>query len=394
MLLSERIEEYIFLYFKQELLPEQQQELEEWLAAEAVNRKYFRGMLKLYGSVDAVQRWEELEAVQQRMWQGLQGRIARRVRRRRWTRVAGVAAAVMLGAGVCLWQLRSEPEAVAELPVAYYEAGSSKAVLRLASGERIALTQEKNREVAELEGVRMRQDSAGRLVVEKEKAVDSVAVTMQTISIPEKGEFHLMLSDGTQVWLNSATELTFPSRFTGGRREVVLTGEAYFEVAEDAAHPFCVTAGGAEVKVLGTAFNVAAYGDMPDISVALLRGSVAFGGTGDAVVLKPGEIAGLNRADGKMTVKEGDVEGIVAWIGGRFNFDEMLLEDLVPQLERWYGVRFEFDDAVCRKCRFTGAATKYRPLSYVLEILASMAPVAFTERDGKIHVRDTEGAVR
>lgn len=389
MWLSNQIDEYIFLYYKKELTQEQAEDLKTWLTAAPDNRRYFRRMLKMYQRVEAVQRWEELEAMQQRMWKRLQERMARREHRRLWVRVASVAAVVMFGVGVALWQFGGKGEPMAERPVAYYEAGSAKAVLRLASGEQIALTEEKNREVAELEGVRMRQDTAGCLLVEREKACAGEAVTMQTISIPEGGEFRLVLADGTKVWLNSATELTFPSRFAGERREVALTGEAYFEVAEDAAHPFCVRTGGAEVKVLGTAFNVASYEDMRNISVALLRGSVAFGGAGDAVVLKPGEVAGLNRADGKMTKREGDVAAIVAWIGGRFNFDDMSLEDLVPQLERWYGVRFEFDDAACRQFRFTGAATKYRPLSYVLEILASMAPVAFTERAGKIHVRDT-----
>lgn len=387
MLLPDQIDEYIFLYYKQELTPEQLQELQEWLAKEPDHEKYFREMLKVYGQIRLVRNWEHLEQVQHRMWKRLQGRISRHIRWKTGMRVAGVAAVFLLGIGVWWWQSEMVRSHSVKTPVAHYEAGSAKAILHLASGEEIPLTQEAERQVAVLEGVTMRQDTTGRLLVEDRDEKADEIVTMHTITVPPGGEYQIILADGTKVWLNSDTRLTFPSRFAGDRRRVELTGEAYFEVVSDALHPFEVKTDRTNVEVLGTAFNVASYENTRSVAVALLRGKVALNSETERVVLKPGEIADVNRADGKTRVREGDVEAIIAWTSGRFNFDNMPLEELLPQLERWYEVKFEFDDETCRALCFTGAVTKYRELNYILEMISSMSTVTFSERDGIIHVQ-------
>lgn len=385
---SEQIDEYIFLYYKKQLTPEQRQELGDWLSASPEHQAQFRKMMKVYRQMDALQRPEHLEQVQGRLWNRLQGRMRQHIRLRIFTRVATAAAVVVLGVGLFLWQNWDGRDLSIGQPVARYDAGSTKAILRLASGEEIPLSMEKNREVAELEDATMWQDTLGHLQVKNEKTEAEEQVTLHTLSVPEGGEYQMVLPDGTKVWLNSATELTFPSRFADGRREVTLKGEAYFEVASNPEKPFLVTTDRAMVKVLGTAFNVESYEDAGNIQVALLRGSVAFSAAGDAVVLKPGEIADLDRRDGRTTVREGDVKAIIAWTQGRFNFDNMPLEELLPRLERWYGVKFVFDDATCRHFRYTGAVTKYRQLNYVLDMISSMSMVSFTEKEGKIHVHE------
>lgn len=385
---SEQIDEYIFLYYKKELTPEQRQELRDWLAASPDNQVRFRKMLKVYRQMDALHRPEYLAQVEGRIWDRLQSKIRRRVWQRIFMKATAAAAVVVLGVGLLLWQGRDGRDLSIGQPVARYDAGSAKAILHLASGKEIPLTMEKNREVVELEGVTIRQDTFGHLRVENETTEPEEQVTLHTLSVPEGGEYQIMLADGTKVWLNSATELVFPSRFGDGQREVTLKGEAYFEVKADPGRPFIVATDRATVKVLGTAFNVESYENTATIQVALLRGSVAFSATGDAVVLKPGEIADLNRRDGRTTVRQGDVEAIIAWTQGRFNFDNMPLEELLPRLERWYGVKFVFDDDACRQFRYTGAVTKYRQLNYVLDMISSMAMVSFREQDGKIHVRE------
>ena len=145
----------------------------------------------------------------------------------------------------------------------------------------------------------------------------------------------------------------------------------------------------AEVRVLGTAFNVMAYEDDKRTEVALLHGKVSFDAGKNACVLAPGEIAILDRASGQTTVRKGDVGAIVDWKKGRFNFEDMPLEELIAKLSRWYGVTFVFGDDAARHLRFSGAVTKYRTLDYVLNMISKTTDVAFAEKEGKIviHVK-------
>lgn len=211
-------------------------------------------------------------------------------------------------------------------------------------------------------------------------------VGKSTIVVPEKGEYFVVLSDGTKVWINSGSELEFPNRFGGDSREVNLKGEAYFEVTSDPEKPFYVQIGESRVRVLGTAFNVMAYQEERQTEVALLQGKVSFDVADKAYVLVPGEIAILDRESGQTIVRKGDVEAIVDWKAGRFNFEDMPLEKLTQKLARWYGVSFVFGDDMAKKLRFSGAVTKYRTLDYILEMISKTTDVEFGQQEGKVIV--------
>ena len=169
-----------------------------------------------------------------------------------------------------------------------------------------------------------------------------------------------------------------------------LTGEAYFEVIADTKRPFYVQVGEVKIQVLGTAFNVSAYREDQQVEVALLRGKVGLDLPGNEYVLAPGEIATWNKGDGLATLRKGDVESIVDWKTGRFNFEDMPLDKLTVKLARWYGVQFIFEDETTKEFRFSGAVTKYRTLDYVLGMIVKTTKVAFQEKDGKILVRKIE----
>ena len=205
-------------------------------------------------------------------------------------------------------------------------------------------------------------------------------------TLPEKGEYFVILSDGTKVWINSDSELEFPNRFGGDIREVKLKGEAYFEVTSDSRKPFYVLAGETKVHVLGTAFNVSAYREDRQTEVALLRGKVSFDVKDKVYVLVPGEIATLNRESGETIVRKGDVAAIVDWKAGRFNFEDMSLEELTVKLSRWYGVTFVFSDEAVKKLRFSGAMTKYRTLDYVLDMISKTTDVTFSLKENRVTV--------
>ena len=136
--------------------------------------------------------------------------------------------------------------------------------------------------------------------------------------------------------------------------------------------------------MLGTAFNVMAYQEERQTEVALLQGKVSFNVADKTYMLVPGEIVTLDRESGQAIVRKGDVEAIVDWKAGRFNFEDMPLEKLTQRLARWYGVSFVFEDDMVKELRFSGAVTKYRTLDYVLDMISKTTDVEFGLQQGKV----------
>mgnify|MGYP006343318381 CR=1 FL=1 len=220
-----------------------------------------------------------------------------------------------------------------------------------------------------------------------ELGLDSKVDTLPLVVTAESGErAKVQLPDGTKVNINSASQISYPHDFNGERRIVELDGEAYFEVTSDSRKPFYVLAGETKVHVLGTAFNVSAYREDRQTEVALLRGKVSFDVKDKVYVLVPGEIATLNRESGETIVRKGDVAAIVDWKAGRFNFEDMSLEELTVKLSRWYGVTFVFSDEAVKKLRFSGAMTKYRTLDYVLDMISKTTDVTFSLKENRVTV--------
>ena len=386
--MKEELEDIVRRFYKNELLPGERKALLEWVEASKEHERSFREALRVEIRLNLAGQWERATRCEEEMWQSIR-RHARR--RKRWLLYGGISAAAMVAlmAGIrLLWQGQEQPEAYRLTPVAQVmqaEPGVPQALLKTSGGKTIALAAGETRCVATLAGVDVVQDSTGGVRFAKPDTL-GMAVEMNTVYVPERGEYQVELSDGTRIWVNSASEISFPSYFAGNVREVTLIGEAYFEVARDSRRPFYVNIGNARVQVLGTAFNVSAYRDERTTEVALLNGKVRFDATDGKHVLSPGEIAALDKAQGITEVREGDVASIIAWKEGRFYFEDMRMEDLALKLSRWYGVDFAFDSEAARELRFSGGMVKYRPLNYVLEMISKTTRVVFQERAGKVYV--------
>lgn len=386
--MKEELEDIVRRFYKNELLPGERKALLEWVEASKEHERSFREALRVEIRLNLAGQWERATRCEEEMWQSIR-RHARR--RKRWLLYGGISAAAMvaLAAGIrLLWLEEKQPEAYRLTPVAQVmqaEPGVPQALLKTSGGKTIALAAGETRRVATLAGVDVVQDSTGGVRFAKPDTL-GMAVEMNTVYVPERGEYQVELSDGTRIWVNSASEISFPSYFAGNVREVTLAGEAYFEVAHDSRRPFYVNIGDARVQVLGTAFNVSAYRDERTTEVALLNGKVRFDATDGKHVLSPGEIAALDKAQGITEVREGDVASIIAWKEGRFYFEDMRMEDLALKLSRWYGVDFAFDSEAARELRFSGGMVKYRPLNYVLEMISKTTRVVFQERAGKVYV--------
>ena len=204
------------------------------------------------------------------------------------------------------------------------------------------------------------------------------------LKTPRGGQYQVTLSDGTKVWLNSASSLKFPAQFIGEERLVQLTGEAYFEVAKNPAMPFRVTVNSATVKVLGTHFNISAYGDMPSTKTTLLEGSIQLSSGKANELLKPNQQGEIDRT-GSIKITDVDPEQAVAWKNGYFSFKRTSLPEIMQQISRWYNVDVIYNGKVSADEDFVGKIKRGSNLSKTLQIL-ELSGVHFKVKDRQIIV--------
>ncbi|MBS1919474.1 MAG: FecR domain-containing protein [Bacteroidetes bacterium] len=252
--------------------------------------------------------------------------------------------------------------------------GGNKAVLTLGDNRTIildnahdgTLAQQGNTKVLKLKDGQLAYNASG----------NSKDVLYNTISTPRGGQYQMTLSDGSKVWLNAASSIRFPVAFTGNERKVEITGEAYFEVSKNPAKPFKVEVNGKqEVEVLGTHFNINSYADEATINTTLLEGKVKVTPlnnlqpvTGNQQFLSPGQQAQLT-SNGQISLnKNPDIEQVMAWKNGIFNFENADLNMVLRQLSRWYDVNVIFKGTIPQRI-FEGEMQRSLNLSQVLRIL-------------------------
>ena len=380
-------DEWADRYVRGDLSGEDRVALIKWLEASPEHLRQFRKILQTEMRVSAAGKWRRLDRTQERVWERITPALVNRKERLYLWGMRIVAIIIVLIGVFFAWQIRQAPteKFIPVAEVVKIESGSPKAILVMNAGEPIELKEGESRQVADVFGVKVIQDSTGGLRFEDREGAEE-EIGKSSVIVPEKGEYFVILSDGTKVWINSDSELEFPNRFGEDIREVKLKGEAYFEVTSDSRKPFYVLAGETKVHVLGTSFNVSAYREDRQTEVALLRGKVSFDVKDKVYVLVPGEIATLNRESGETIVRKGDVAAIVDWKAGRFNFEDMSLEELTVKLSRWYGVTFVFSDEAVKKLRFSGAMTKYRTLDYVLDMISKTTDVTFSLKENRVTV--------
>ncbi|RFS21962.1 FecR family protein [Chitinophaga silvatica] len=289
-----------------------------------------------------------------------------------WYRWAA-AAAILVLAGAGTWYTvltkrhteKSESEMMAKADVM---PGSQKAQLVLGDGTTIELDSLKKQSLKEDDGTRI-DKGEGKLVYDATRKTGD-AVVFNTLTTPRGGEYQLVLPDGSMVWLNAASSLRFPTRFTGNERTVYLTGEAYFEVAAEATQPFKVQLeNGAKIAVLGTSFNIMAYSDEKEINTTLVTGKVKVStAKGNSVLLTPAQQAVLQRSNSELAVTPADIDKTIAWKSGLFEFDDDDISLVMRQLARWYDVDVKFTGPIPDK-HYTGSIRKQSTLSQTLRIL-------------------------
>lgn len=265
--------------------------------------------------------------------------------------------------------------------------GGNNAFLTLTNGKRIDLSKAKNGEIAEQAGIKVTKLTNGQLVYEISASAPELAsvVNLNTIETPRGGTYKVILPDGTKVWLNAASSLNYPTVFgQKQQRKVHLNGEAYFEVKHDASSPFLVETDQQTVEVLGTHFNVNAYRDEDNVSTTLLQGSVRVRAGLSNLLIKPGQQSLLTSK--KLSVQPVDVEDVIAWKNGLFQFSDERLESVMRKLSRWYDVEVDYTDEHIKEIPLTGIITHFTNVSKVLRMLELTKQVRFKIEGKKIIV--------
>lgn len=261
--------------------------------------------------------------------------------------------------------------------------GKTGAILKLANGNAIMLDSAADGNLTQ-QGNMLVVKNGGSINYVAGQQGDKTIPEYNTIETPMGRQFQLVLEDGTKVWLNAASSIRFPVFFSNNERRVEITGEAYFEVAKNKSKPFRVTANGALVEVLGTHFNINAYGDEAYLKTTLLEGSVKVSKGKATGTLHPGEQSQIS-ASGEMRIeKNADVEEAVAWKNGRMMFNNADLAAIMRQVKKWYDVEIVYSGTIPKRY-FTADLSRNTNLSELLKVL-ELSKIHFRVEDKKLIV--------
>jgi transmembrane sensor len=390
--------ELIAKYLRDELTVPEQRELEQWLNASVHNQELFEKLtdetlinqqLEVFSAAEHDKAWEKIA--------GSTGFKKTTITPFKLKQLFPYAAAVVLLLTVGIGLNRYILKKTTNKPLALHKPdilpGSNKAVLTLANGSKIILNDAENGKIARQQNIVINKTQTGELIynvdgsfktARQPKLADIIA--MNTLTTPRGGQYEVVLPDGTKVWLNAASSLRYPTSFPGNERRVELTGEAYFEVAKNAAQPFFVKTTNQTVEVLGTHFNINSYSDEVSTKTTLLEGRVNVTNTSGMLLvkLKPGQQA-IGTINGMKVNTDVDVEEAIAWKNGKFMFKNTDLPTIMRLLSRWYDVDVEYQGTIAEK-HYMGRISRHVPVSQVFEILKTSG-VNFTIIGRKIIVK-------
>ncbi|MCG8579562.1 MAG: FecR domain-containing protein [Bacteroidales bacterium] len=330
-------------YHQGRMSPEEQKEFEIWLKNEPEHISLVNKYRKLYADSRGIAFHDKVQT--EIAWNKIAEKISVKSKRLMPEWIYYAAAIFILGL-ISTWFIFNEVSKVS--PVHHYnfeqlaEVGSKKATLRLADGTQLELHEKGEQHIDERDGTQILKDEANNLIYGGSDHTQN-EIIYNEIYVPKAGEYSLVLSDGTQVWLNSDTRLRYPVQFGTDKREVYLvSGEACFKVAHNKEAPFSVYARDTKVKALGTMFNVSGYESQEFIATTLVEGSVQVDYLTEQTILEPGQQSIITRGKDGITVESVDATVYVAWIHGVFEFENADLEYLCDQLGRWYNLNIFF----------------------------------------------------
>ena len=261
-----------------------------------------------------------------------------------------------------------------------------KAILVRADGEQVVLGKE-YRNWEEIGNVLIAADSTG-LEYNRLKQTNADTVVFNQLIVPRGGLYLLVLADGTRVWMNSDSHLKYPVMFAGGKREVILSGEAYFDVVKDKSAPFIVRTESGNIEVLGTEFNIKCYSDETALVTTLVNGKVKFDdGINPSVILKPEEQLIFEKENRQSIVRKVNVNHYISWKDNRLSFQGETLDMIMKTLSRWYNVEVVFEDSTLKALEFSGNLDRFTDIQEFLSLFELGVNVKFEVKNRTVYIR-------
>ena len=269
--------------------------------------------------------------------------------------------------------------------------GKNKAVLTIAGGKTIVLESEADGLIAQTSAGKIVKTHSGQIIYKATSANVSTSKTSEvgynTLSTPKGGEYQVVLPDGTKVWLDAASSISYPVAFTGNERRVKLTGQAYFEVAKNKEKPFYVGVSNVQVRVVGTHFNISGYSDDNEITTTLLEGSVQVSKNKSLSMLKPGQKAVISNSSNNIVVSAADIDDAMAWKNGYFIFNDDNIAGIMRKVSRWYDVDVEYRGNNNNQ-QFGGTFYRSKSITELLDHLQKVGKIHFTISGRRIIVME------
>ncbi len=370
------IAQLILKYFRDELSPVEMEQLEHWLSESPQNRIFFEGLDEEEDIIRLmeIEENDDKNATAQKLLIEIQNRIAEQdavsgstvirpysTRNNWWY----AAAAITLITAAFFWMRQTTSEQTEEIFVSQTGnnvlPGSDRAILTLSNGQQVELREDGSQVIND--GDLAISNNNGELVY-----AGSDQTVYNTMTTPRGGQYRITLADGSKVWLNAASSITFPTRFDSSIREVSVTGEVYFDVEEDKKKPFVVKTPAGRLEVLGTEFNVNSYEDETYETTTLIEGRVRLTKATEKIELKPGEQSRISEQSGKIAVAEVNVDDVIGWRDNLFVFNKADIPTIMRQLSRWYDLDIEYKGTLPTK-PYNGKIPRELSLGKVLSAL-------------------------
>lgn len=359
--------------------PKERERLEEWLNTSEQNRKEYTRILESCNLEEPDNRYAHVDV--EKAWNHVERAISPMGKTRSLYKIARYAAAILIPVlmGITAYWYVNDPLLAPQQTVEQIQPGTRSAVLVMADGKNVNLKDNETKNLVENDGTLINNNNEELSYLDQSIHKTDQAL-LNTLIVPKGGEYSLVLSDGTRVYVNSMSKLEFPVRFTGDKREITLEGEAYFKVAPDKTKPFIVHVKGVQVEVLGTSFNIKAYADDVHSFTTLMEGKVKLNPSHDAsrvCFLEPNQQAAFNPTTSGIDVQRVDAAQVVQWITGKYSFSNKSLDEIMKTLSRWYDFDYRYENESLKELRFEGGLNKYENIEPILEII---------KRTGKVNV--------
>ena len=366
-----------------ELSPGEEIRFREWHEASKENEIYFHKLETFYkenGFVKEITR-QDVDMSWTKFAEQVEEEKKRKRRTLHYWAISGVAACLLVGALIATWTGREN--AVPVEVTKTIAAGGNKAVLWLSNGEKVKL--ENNMDELKETSVRI-VNSGSVLSYEKNRDTVLREKVVNKVETPRGGEYGITLADGTRVYLGALSKIEYPVVFDGMKRVVKASGEVYFEVARDTAHPFVVEMTNLDVEVLGTSFNVRDYADEDYVEATLVSGKIKVYAGEETCILEPNYQAVLDKNNNTLETKEVDVSEFVDWKSGKLNVRNRRLEDILNRLSKWYDVYVFYMNEEAKDIRFYANIDRYSDMNELLDKFEKTGQVEFQVKGNVINV--------